>query len=178
MSSQRMSSRRKRKRSEQASEANPLSPPSAPAQRRLQGPPAKSNFLAVKKLPLVVRSPVPPIIHCWAAPLRSREARSANAIRTFSPDSLVISRAFPSRKVTYPLQGFAPCGGHHISPCTCGQTQQHHHHGSEPHPHWRFLGQAHFCSFSIRTIYCLPSCSSRSADFAPWRRDQDHQRSM
>jgi hypothetical protein len=28
---------------------NPLSPPSAPLQRRLQGPPAKSNFLAVGK---------------------------------------------------------------------------------------------------------------------------------
>ena len=26
---------------------NPLSPPSAPVQRRLQGPPAKSKFLAV-----------------------------------------------------------------------------------------------------------------------------------
>jgi hypothetical protein len=26
---------------------NPLSPPSAPVQRRLQGPPAKNNFLAV-----------------------------------------------------------------------------------------------------------------------------------
>jgi hypothetical protein len=29
---------------------NPLSPPSAPVQRRLQGPPAKSNFLAVSHL--------------------------------------------------------------------------------------------------------------------------------
>ena len=27
----------------------PLSPPSAPAQRRLQGPPAKRNFLAVSE---------------------------------------------------------------------------------------------------------------------------------
>jgi len=30
-----------------SSPRNPLSPPSAPVQRRLQGPPAKSNFLAV-----------------------------------------------------------------------------------------------------------------------------------
>ena len=28
---------------------NPLSPPSAPVQRRLQGPPAKSKFLAVRR---------------------------------------------------------------------------------------------------------------------------------
>ena len=30
--------------------SNPLSPPSAPVQRRLQGPPAKSNFLAIGHL--------------------------------------------------------------------------------------------------------------------------------
>jgi hypothetical protein len=29
---------------------NPLSPPSAPVQMRLQGPPAKSKFLAVGRL--------------------------------------------------------------------------------------------------------------------------------
>jgi len=37
---------------------HPLSPPSAPVQGRLQGPPAKSKFLAVG----------PPIIHCLLCP--------------------------------------------------------------------------------------------------------------
>jgi len=32
-------------------ETNPLSPPSAPVQGRLQGPPAKSKFLAVRRSP-------------------------------------------------------------------------------------------------------------------------------
>ncbi|MDE0939582.1 MAG: hypothetical protein OSA43_06465, partial [Pirellulales bacterium] len=35
---------------------NPLSPPFAPVQRRLQSPPSKSKFLAVKALAMAVRN--------------------------------------------------------------------------------------------------------------------------
>jgi hypothetical protein len=38
---------------------NPLSPPSAPVQGRLQSPPAKSKFLAVKALPCGVAETTP-----------------------------------------------------------------------------------------------------------------------
>ena len=62
----------------------------------------------LRKLPLAVRTPEPPINHGGPSKARSNEARSAREIRSFSPDSRAISSASPSRKVTVPSRDSLP----------------------------------------------------------------------